>query len=221
VGGPGNNDAYTDSRTDYVQNEVATDYNAGFTGALARLYQEFGGAPLSDFPQNYFGAPFELYRDQYFVRGRLLSDSSTSTGIVAQMSNRSAWPATVKDKLSARYFFDITELINAGYTINNVTISLGTNEGATVSGPFLWSGNVYYIVINYTGTKIFPGGRAESEKLANITLSAPVWNAANDWSRQGLVNSPFTYEPVDETGKTPYIPVYDNGVLLAGIEPPR
>lgn len=38
VGGPSSaNDAYTDSRSDYVMNEVATDYNAGFTSALARL----------------------------------------------------------------------------------------------------------------------------------------------------------------------------------------
>ncbi len=32
-------------RTDYIANEVALDYNAGFTGALARMYQQFGGEP--------------------------------------------------------------------------------------------------------------------------------------------------------------------------------
>ncbi|KAM9972609.1 hypothetical protein ACTFIR_011976 [Dictyostelium discoideum] len=37
VGGPGSNDEYTDDRTDYISNEVATDYNAGFVGALASL----------------------------------------------------------------------------------------------------------------------------------------------------------------------------------------
>ena len=48
VGGPSApNDAYTDNRGDYVMNEVATDYNAGFTSALARLYQEYGGTPLA------------------------------------------------------------------------------------------------------------------------------------------------------------------------------
>src|SRR5262245_1080670 len=31
VGGPGQDDSYTDDRADYVHNEVATDYNAGFT----------------------------------------------------------------------------------------------------------------------------------------------------------------------------------------------
>ena len=37
VGGPDANGAYSDTRNDYVQNEVATDYNAGFSGALAGL----------------------------------------------------------------------------------------------------------------------------------------------------------------------------------------
>jgi len=39
VGGPKSADDfdYADERTDYIANEVATDYNAGFTGALAGL----------------------------------------------------------------------------------------------------------------------------------------------------------------------------------------
>ena len=41
VGGPSAPDdfAYTDSRSDYISNEVAIDYNAGFSGALAALNQ--------------------------------------------------------------------------------------------------------------------------------------------------------------------------------------
>ncbi len=47
VGGPYEPDdyAYQDLRTDYVANEVALDYNAAFTGVLARMYQQFGGEP--------------------------------------------------------------------------------------------------------------------------------------------------------------------------------
>ncbi|OXA51379.1 endoglucanase E-4 [Folsomia candida] len=37
VGGPGPNDDYVDDRGDYIKNEVATDYNAAFQGALAAL----------------------------------------------------------------------------------------------------------------------------------------------------------------------------------------
>ncbi len=221
VGGPGSNDSYNDDRTNYVYNEVACDYDAGLVGALAKMYSLYGGSTLSDFPQNYFKPPVER-RDEYFVRGRLLSESGTSTQIFSQTTNRSAWPATVKDKLSFRYFFDLSETYAAGYTVNDITVNLGTHEGATLSGPFLWNGTVYYIVIDFTGTKIYPGGRGECEKSAGFTLSAPTdaaWDPANDWSRQGLVGSPFTYEPVDLTGQTQYIPLYDDGVLIWGEEP--
>ncbi|BFZ22607.1 hypothetical protein BsWGS_25646 [Bradybaena similaris] len=37
VGGPDRNDNYEDKRTDYIQNEVAIDYNSGFQGALAAI----------------------------------------------------------------------------------------------------------------------------------------------------------------------------------------
>ncbi|MEO0867354.1 MAG: glycoside hydrolase family 9 protein [Cyanobacteria bacterium J06642_11] len=50
VGGPtsANDLAYGDQRTDFLGNEVALDYNAGFTGAVARLYGQEGGQLLSD-----------------------------------------------------------------------------------------------------------------------------------------------------------------------------
>ena len=52
VGGPSEPDdaAYSDDRTNFVTNEVALDYNAGFTGALARACLEYGGTPLVQFP---------------------------------------------------------------------------------------------------------------------------------------------------------------------------
>ncbi len=52
VGGPSAPDdrAYIDDRSNYITNEVALDYNAGFTGALAALVEKHGGQPLADFP---------------------------------------------------------------------------------------------------------------------------------------------------------------------------
>jgi len=41
VGGPDQNDRYTDKRSDYISNEVTTDYNAGFTSLIAGLKEEF------------------------------------------------------------------------------------------------------------------------------------------------------------------------------------
>jgi endoglucanase len=50
VGGPksANDWDWQDNRSDYIGNEVALDYNAGYTGALAFLYDKHGGNPLSD-----------------------------------------------------------------------------------------------------------------------------------------------------------------------------
>ncbi|MBE9065229.1 glycoside hydrolase family 9 protein [Leptolyngbya cf. ectocarpi LEGE 11479] len=50
VGGPRlpHDFSYTDERTDFLGNEVALDFNAGFTGAVARLYGQDGGGLLSD-----------------------------------------------------------------------------------------------------------------------------------------------------------------------------
>ncbi|XP_064097985.1 endoglucanase E-4-like [Macrobrachium nipponense] len=39
VGGPDQNDGYVDDRGDYVHNEVACDYNAGFTAALGAMIE--------------------------------------------------------------------------------------------------------------------------------------------------------------------------------------
>ena len=50
VGGPSQPDdsAYNDRRDDYIANEVTTDYNAGFTGALAYLANRHSDMPLPD-----------------------------------------------------------------------------------------------------------------------------------------------------------------------------
>jgi hypothetical protein len=37
VGGPDENDQYADTRSDYIHNEVAVDYNACFTGEPSPL----------------------------------------------------------------------------------------------------------------------------------------------------------------------------------------
>ncbi|NJR67429.1 MAG: glycosyl hydrolase family 9 [Synechococcales cyanobacterium CRU_2_2] len=50
VGGPAKVDdfSYADVRADFRANEVSLEYNAGYTGAVARMYSKYGGQPLSD-----------------------------------------------------------------------------------------------------------------------------------------------------------------------------
>jgi hypothetical protein len=49
VGGPDQGDNYNDDRNDFVKNEVACDYNAGFQSALAgTFYIIFYTKPFAD-----------------------------------------------------------------------------------------------------------------------------------------------------------------------------
>ena len=89
VGGPSSaNDAYTDSRSDYVMNEVATDYNAGFTSALARLYREYGGTPLANFP-----VAETPDVDEMTVETTVMQAEPRATGLKVMVYNKSAFPA--------------------------------------------------------------------------------------------------------------------------------
>ena len=208
VGGPDQTDSYTDSRGDYVKNEVATDYNAGFTGALARLAQEFGGAPLANFPP-----PETRDDDEHYVMAAVNAAGTNFTEVKARVINKSGWPARLSNKLTFRYFFTLEN----GVTINQITVSANFSEcGANnVTGPFAYSGTIYYVQVSCVGTNIYPGGQSAYRKEIQFRLtSAGAWNATNDWSYAELPASPGV-EPV----KTTRLPLYDNNVLIWGLLP--
>ncbi len=208
VGGPSsNNDAYTDDRGNYVNNEVATDYNAGFTGALARLAQEYGGAPLANFPQ-----PEAVVGNEMFVEAAINATGSNFTEIKALVNNQSGWPARMGDKLSFRYYFTLESGVTPepDHDQRQLQPVLGAHRA-----PTLHAGSVYYVTVNCTGTKIYPGGQPHFKKEVQFRIaSSGAWDPSNDWSITGVNTTP---------GGTPAlvqrIPLYDNGVRVFGNEP--
>lgn len=214
VGGPGKDDSYTDDIGNYVNNEIACDYNAGFVGALAKLYDEYGGTPIAD-----FNAVETVTNDEFFVEAGINASSSNFIEIKALLNNRSGWPARMGDKLSFKYFIDISEAASLGYKASDFTVTTNYNAGAVVSKLQPWdeAANIYYINVDFTGTKIYPGGQSAYRKEVQFRIAAPAavtWNNANDFSYSDLggVTS-------GSTVKTSYIPVYDAGVKVFGNEP--
>jgi endoglucanase len=216
VGGPAKDDAYVDSRQDFVMNEVACDYNAGFAGALARMVREFGGSPLADFPAR------EVHDTEYAVTAKVNASGPNFTEISARLLNRTAWPARMGEGLRMHYFVDLSEVFAAGYKLEDLALTMGYNQDNSAKPPALKLGNAakhqYYVEIDFTGAKIFPGGQSQHSKEVQFRLALPhdakpgAWDASNDPSYAGL-------QPGGDPVQTGKISVWEKGTRVSGTEP--
>lgn len=220
-GGPNQDGTFTDTNSSYQNTEVAIDYNAGFTAALCAMIDDYGGTPLEDFP------PVETpTRPEFLIKASINQASNSFTEIKAYAMNHSAWPARVIEDLSYNYYFDISELVDAGYTIDDVKVQKGTDqhsgdEGvATVSDPIHYEGNIYYVKITFgDGRVVMPTGQSEhrSELQFRIGIADTiqnVWDPSNDYSFKDLVQG-----GEDAMIETPYMTMYDGDKLIWGTEP--
>lgn len=214
VGGPNAQDQYDDDISDYVSNEVATDYNAAFTGNIAKMVRLFGKgqSKLPNFP------PKEQPEDEFFVEATVMNNNVTSTQVKAVLYNRSGWPARRSQTLSFRYYVNLSEVFAKGFTEKDIQVTAAYNEGASLYPLKVYdaSAYVYYAEIDFTGVAIFPGGESEHKKEIQFRLSAPngsnIWDASNDYSFQGLTSN---------MQKTTRIPVFDDGALVFGTLPDK
>jgi chitodextrinase len=178
VGGPSSaNDQYTDDRSDFVMNEVANDYNAGLTSALARMYAEFGGTPQAGFPPTETPDGPEIYVES----GLNQPPSGNFTEVKAFVYNKSAWPARALTDGSFRYYFTL----DGATTPDQISFSTAYSQCSPPTGPHLQSGNVYYVEISCAGENIAPAGQSPWRREIQFRVtSAGTWDATNDWSYQ-------------------------------------
>ncbi len=216
VGGPGRDDGYEDNIGNYVNNEIACDYNAGFVGVLAKMYKDYGGTAITNFK-----AIETVTNDELFIQAGINASGPTFIEIKALVFNQTGWPARVTDKLSFKYFIDISEYVAKGYTKNDFTVSTNYNNGATTSALIPWdaANNIYYVNVDFSGTKIYPGGQSAYKKEVQFRIAGPqnvnnIWDNSNDYSFTQISNVSS-----GSTVKTTYIPLYDNGTLVFGNEP--
>lgn len=193
-------------------NEVALDYNAGFTASLAWFcaHGMSVGRALSDSefpPRAKRDESLDLLTTdrEFFVAAKRVSNAPDVTEIEAILWNRSRWPARVTTNLSFRFFFTLDadtkpEQVQAAVT-GNVTAKVGPAQHLT--------GKTAYVEVSFPGDAIYPGNLKLASRSARLRLTAPVWNDADDWSADGL--SP-------EFKLLPRLAVYDGGKLVGGVE---
>ena len=222
VGGPTQDGAYEDDRQNFINNEVATDYNAGFTAILCKMIDKYGGTTDADFPETE-----QHDSPEFYVDTTLKQSSGSGVTLSFKMTNHSAWPARVQDNLSFRYYMDLSEIIDAGFSPDDVVVRCDRDQSAMysskgvataeISKPIQYDGNIYYIEVN------FPDGRAvlpvsEGMQQCEILLAfvypnyGSGWDASNDFSNADILDS-------EDSVMSANIPVYINGVLYFGSEP--
>lgn len=206
VGGPDASDGYTDTVSDYNKNEVADDYNAGFTGALAKMYKKYGGQTLKD-----FGA-VEPVGEEMFVEYKINATGEGFTEIKAMVYNQSAWPARVGKELELRYFVNLSEVSDPGA----VNVNFNYNDGAKFGGIYEWDkdNGIYYVSIDFSDALIYPGGQSAYKKEVQFRMSASGWNAENDPSFAELKGTNGS-----ELIRAESVGLYERGKLVFGKEP--
>ncbi|MBR3308173.1 MAG: glycoside hydrolase family 9 protein [Lachnospiraceae bacterium] len=212
VGGPDANDSYTDEVSNYQTNEVACDYNAGFTGLLAKMYTRYHGKTIKD-----FGAVEQPDSAEFYTEAGVNVSGQDFIEIRAFVYNTSAWPARTAQDLEFRYFVDLSEVYDAGGTVGNIEITTNYMSGGRVDGLRIWDEekHLYYLSAVFDDDSLYPGGQNSYKKEMQIRMRNPlgVWDDSNDPSYAGLNTSN------GQTGIAESIALYENGRIVFGREP--
>jgi len=212
VGGPDDADNHNDETSDYTLNEVAIDFNAGLVGALAGHYtfSESADEPIAF-------SPDEPGIDPFTVEALLDGEDANSVQVEAYVLNDAIHPPRFEDGLSFRYFFDASGVIEAGGSVDDVSVSVYYDQqqsqydgnGAEVVGPEPWDedANLYYVEFDYAGHGL------HGERELTFSLHAYAndgFDPTIDPSYQGIGG---------ERARVETLPVYLDGELVFGQEP--
>ncbi|MBN2442092.1 MAG: glycoside hydrolase family 9 protein [Spirochaetales bacterium] len=217
--GPDGSDNHIDLVSEYSYNEVAVDYNAGFVGALAGLYdfygRDAGHEPVPDFPP-----PESDDVQMFWMDARIEQENIERTQVTLQIHGTPIHLPAPLTGVTCRYFFDISELVAVGQTIDDVTLvvyydEMSSQYGGSVAatGPLPWDAenNIYYAEFDWSDGGII--GKRDLQFGLYVTQASDwksYWDPTNDYSREGIAK---------EFADTKRVPIYYNGELKYGAEP--
>ncbi|MBR1528904.1 MAG: glycoside hydrolase family 9 protein [Oscillospiraceae bacterium] len=207
VGGPDADDWHRDLTKDYIYNEVAVDYNAGFVGACAGLYQYYGKAngdqPEENFPPSEESMKGEI--TEFTLKAAVGQEDNMATQILIEIANLSSQPPRYLDDVRVRYYFNISELLKNGQTLDNIEIRPDYDEmKSSTDGKHVVDYNLVqyndngdcYLELTWENYQFY-GDLQVQFALMDTTQNADykfVWDSSNDYSRKAI-------RTADEIGK--------------------
>jgi endoglucanase len=206
VGGPKDDDTYSDVVDDYVYTEVGLDYNAGLVGALAGMTALYGADQKAEDTPGVAAEPAE-----YYVEAQVTYENVQQTIVKAYLHNINVSPPQYEKGLTLRYFVDLSEYYARGLSVADITTGIDyTDNGAVIGSRLLpWdeAKHIYYAEISWPKAALYAKCQVQF-KMAGQT--ATIWDAANDFSRTGLNGT---------LAKTEYIAIFKDGKLVYGKVP--
>ncbi len=161
VGGPDGAENWEDDRNDWVRNEVGVTYNAGLTGALAKMYDEFGGEPLAEisFPSS--------DEPEIYVESETDKTGKEGTSVNLTIVNKSAAPARAIENAKVRVFYQVKP-----GRVKDIFVSAASNDCPNSPAKVAKvKEDTYYTEVVCSGTVIYPGGDADYKKQIALTLN--------------------------------------------------
>ncbi|MBR2085901.1 MAG: glycoside hydrolase family 9 protein, partial [Oscillospiraceae bacterium] len=231
VGGPDKTDWHRDITKDYVYNEVAVDYNAGFVGACAGLYKyigkERGDEPEENFPPSEQelngGEPIT----EFTLKAAVGREDDDSTQVLIEIDNHTSLPPRYLDGIDVRFYFNISEMLEAGYTFDDFmfspqydSLSSNTNGESEVT----YEVEMYndkgdcYVNLHWPKAKFY--GKEQYQFALVNAAYVKIWDSSNDYSTG---NIPKAEDLGLEIGKAPqftnYCTMYVDGKQVWGKAP--
>ncbi len=247
VGGPDLKDYHHDETKDYIYNEVTDDYNAGFCGDLAGLYHFYGAKGKEYEKQNYLKPDFDMSKNAYagydqidedgnpipvglYAAGGKNQEQTGSVQLKVVVYNRTINPPRFESNLKARYYFNIKELVDAGYKPEDYIyyrIDYDQEKGYSnnknevkFTPPTKYDDNgTYYVEMqwkdcDFYGSRVFQFALGYKQDLE--TYEDVEWDSSNDYSYSDLVSFADVNDAAEITDK---ITVYADDKLIWGVEP--
>ena len=233
VGGPDADDWHRDQTKDYIYNEVAVDYNAGFVGACAGLYKYYGkdkgDKPEENFPPSEESMKGEI--QEFTLKAAVGQEDNMATQVLIEIANLSSVPPRYLEGIDVRYYFNIGEMLANGQSLENIEVRIDYDSvKSNTNGEYEVTYDLVqyndkgdcYIELHWPDYKFY-GAEQFQFALMDTTQNEEytfIWDPSNDYSRS-------TIRTADEIGKelneapefTDGITMYTEGKQVWGTAP--
>ncbi|MCQ2417604.1 MAG: glycoside hydrolase family 9 protein [Oscillospiraceae bacterium] len=212
VGGPDAGDWHRDITKDYVYNEVAVDYNAAVVGACAGLYYFYGDETMKNqenFPPAEATMKSSEELQEFSLKAAVGQEDNMATQVLITFTNDTLLPPRYLDEVKIRYYFDISELLAAGHTVDDITVRPDYDKMASDSnkehevtyevvqyndkgGCYLemtWSDYKFYGELGYQFAIM---DQKQNDEFVFV------FDPTNDYSREGMVTEEELGKPLNE-----------------------